>query len=379
MNDFTHDDDLFSVVSDDTIDTLDTADGGTDAAAPLWDTDSGGTVVGDAYPNPDGTFGDPNYNPYVYDTDGDGVADVDDASPFDPYGPGSDPDTAPQRSEDWRNDQLENAEQQGYDPQDPYADPYGDPSGYDPYADPSGYDPYADPAGYDPSQYDPAGYDPGGYGDYEHSAYAPWGADIDENGNMAYTPPNWTPDQFDGAGDPVGDAQYWQQQTSPTSCAVVTQGMILEKLTGMPLDENALMTQAEQAGIYDPQTGTQLEDIGKLLEMNGVDADQVQNADMFQLLDSLERGDQVIVGLDANEIWQPMHDTVTDAPLEQNPPAGHAVWVTGIDTQPDGSVYVLLNDPGAPFGSVEPIPLQDFVNAWQDFGSDMTVAHPVGA
>jgi len=87
----------------------------------------------------------------------------------------------------------------------------------------------------------------------------------------------------------------------------------------------------------------------------------------------------VIVGLDAKEIWTPLHDASTDAPLEQDPPMGHAVWVTGIDQQPDGSFVVLLNDPGAPFGEIEAVPLEDFVNAWEDNGASMTLAHPVAA
>lgn len=388
MSDFTHDDDLFSMVSDDTIDTLDTAAGG-DTAAPLWETE---TATDGAYPNPDGSFGDPNYDPFTADSDGDGLVDGIDLTPdgvepggyyTDPYASDTDGDGIPDA-----------ADQTPYGPNtqpyDPYADPAGDPgtppgmdplTPNDPYADPYGSydpstDPYADPNAPSDPYADPAGYDPNGF---DGQAYAPWGATFDENGEMTYVPADWTPDQFDGVGDPLGDAQYWQEQTSPTSCAVVTQGMILEKLTGLPMDEQTLMDQAEQAGIYDPENGTRMDDIGKLLEMNGVDTDTVENADMQQMVDALANGDQVIVGLDAKEIWTPLHDASTDAPLEQDPPMGHAVWVTGIDQQPDGSFVVLLNDPGAPFGEIEAVPLEDFVNAWEDNGASMTLAHPVAA
>ncbi|MFI6979360.1 hypothetical protein ACIBSV_12340 [Embleya sp. NPDC050154] len=375
MSDYTHDDDLFAMVSDDTIDTLDTADGGTVGAAPLWETDAGGESNG-AYPNStlpytDPNFDplhDPNYDPFHADSDGDGKIDMYDPQMFDPND-GNVPPATP--SQQWRDDQLAN------DPyaNDPYADPYGDPYA-DPYGDPYGSDPYG---GSDPYA-DPAGYDPGPAADHGQGVSPQWGAVDDGSGNWEYhAPDNWTPAQFDGFGDPVGDAQYWQQQTSPTSCAVVSQGMILEKLTGVPLDENALMTEAQQAGIYDPETGTRTDDIGKLLEMHGVDTDMVPGADMRQMLDALEKGDQVIVALDAQEIWSPVHDPNTGAPLEQDPTMGHAVWVTGIDTQPDGSVYVLLNDSGAPFGQTEPIPLADFVNAWQDRDTTMIVAHPTHA
>jgi hypothetical protein len=251
----------------------------------------------------------------------------------------------------------------------PYQDPYFDEYG-NPIVDPSELPP-AHPTGpYDgPAYNDAPGYDTPVYDD---GPYAPADA-------VPYTP-DWGPEDFDGIGNPVNDAALWHLQEGDMSCAVVAQGMILEDITGVPFDEQALVQQAMDAGIFDPENGTYNSDIGKLLEMNGVDCDQIQNADVQTLMDALENGDRPIVSLDANEIWEPLHDPATGMPIEQDPPAGHAVWITGMDVQinPDGSqsVYVLMNDSGTPNGACQAVELNDFLNAWEDTGNFLTVAHP---
>jgi hypothetical protein len=88
----------------------------------------------------------------------------------------------------------------------------------------------------------------------------------------------------------------------------------------------------------------------------------------------LQHNDRVIVGLNANEIWHPCRDSATGEPVEL-PLAGHAVWVTGIDQELDGSIKVILCDSGTPDGRAEAVDVADFLNAWADYGNEMVVAH----
>jgi uncharacterized protein YfdQ (DUF2303 family) len=59
-------------------------------------------------------------------------------------------------------------------------------------------------------------------------------------------------------------------------------------------------------------------------------------------------------------------------PVEQEN-AGHAVWVTGVDPEPDGSYKILLNDSGTSLGQMSAIDYWDFYNAWQDAGCFVAV------
>ena len=90
------------------------------------------------------------------------------------------------------------------------------------------------------------------------------------------------------------------------------------------------------------------------------------------IANALEKGDRVIVALDANEIWSPLRDA-DGIPIEQ-PNGGHAVWVTGIDPQADGSVKIILNDSGHPDGKMTAIDAVDFLNAWEDYSNFIVVA-----
>ncbi|NJO65669.1 MAG: hypothetical protein HC836_48625 [Richelia sp. RM2_1_2] len=102
-------------------------------------------------------------------------------------------------------------------------------------------------------------------------------------------------------------------------------------------------------------------------------AKKATNASLEDIADALEKGDKIIVGLDANEIWSPLRDAMTGSPVEQTN-GGHAVWVTGIDTEPDGSVKIILNDSGTDSGQMKAVDAQDFLNAWDDYGNLLLVA-----
>ena len=184
---------------------------------------------------------------------------------------------------------------------------------------------------------------------------------------------SWNPSDFDGWGNPFEDADCWQRQESSTSCAVVAQIGVYESITGNEISEAEACQIAQENGWYDPESGTSGENIGKFLEYWGIPTKQRYDATLVDIADALERGDKVIVGLDANEIWYPARDPQTGSPIEQSN-AGHAVWITGIDPEPDGSFKIILNDSGTADGQMKAVDAEDFLNAWGDYGNLLVVA-----
>ena len=173
-------------------------------------------------------------------------------------------------------------------------------------------------------------------------------------------------------GDPITEANYWRQQEGSASCAIVAQISIYESLTGQRITESSASEVAYQQGWFDPVTGTPEPYIGYILEDLGIETFQMNDATLETLEYALSIGDKPIVGLDANEIWYPQYDLYNN-PVEQED-AGHAVWVTGIDYQTDGSVDIILNDSGHPNGSTSVVDYHDFMNAWQDYDYFATIA-----
>lgn len=198
----------------------------------------------------------------------------------------------------------------------------------------------------------------------ETEDYTVWDLAFDENCH---------PSEFDGWGNPIAEAEHWQQQQGDNSCAVVAQAGVLESITGVDITEAEACEIAEANGWFDPETGTTPENIGKFLEHYGVACEKSYNANLEEIADALSKGDKVIVGLDANEIWYPVRDPMTGSPVEQTN-GGHAVWVTGINTEPDGSVKIILNDSGTPDGQMKVVDALDFLNAWEDYDNLLLVA-----
>lgn len=236
-------------------------------------------------------------------------------------------------------------------------------------------DPYGDSPTTTPDHPEPpAGADDGPYtGDHAPDAAAPY----ESYGPMDVThyTPEWTPADFDGVGDPLGDAAYYHGVQDLTNSPLATEGQIIEKLTGQPFNEAALAAEAQSAGFFDPMYGMDGGSVGSLLELHGIETETIYDANMDTLLNALESGDPVMAVVDTNETGLPLHDVVTGAPVEQNPPALSSVWVTGVDVQPDGSVYVLVNDPSWPEGQTMPVEVSDFANAWEDGGNQAVIAH----
>ena len=173
-------------------------------------------------------------------------------------------------------------------------------------------------------------------------------------------------------GIPLDDAYYWRHQQGDNSCAVVAQVCVYESLTGEYISEDAASYYAQQQGWFDPLSGTPLVDTGNILNDLGIETYQQFDTSFSDLEYALTWGDKPIVALDGNEIWNPQYDLYGN-PVEQAN-AGHAVWVTGIDYESDGSVGIILNDSGTSSGMASVVEYYDFINAWQDFSNFVMIA-----
>lgn len=180
---------------------------------------------------------------------------------------------------------------------------------------------------------------------------------------MGHAPIVSAPHEF---GTPEVDAAFWEgPQSYPDTCAIRCQEFILEQFKGLDIPEDALVRQAMEHGWYAPQEGTPLENVGNLLELNGVPIHRFHDATVFNLSNELAQGHKVIVGVDSGGLWQ-QHPILHG--IEQAlgiAGADHAVVVSGIDTSDPDDVRVIISDPGT--GQVAAAyPMDQFVDAWKE-------------
>ncbi len=165
-------------------------------------------------------------------------------------------------------------------------------------------------------------------------------------------------------GTPDYDAHYWEHQTTPFSCAVQAQRGIIEAMTGEPVSEAQLCTEAAERGWLTSADGTTVEDTGNLLELHGVETHSEMDASVGDIYQELALGHKVITGIRAEDIWD------ADNPLQDfgSQGANHAIWVTGIDKTDPNNIKVIINDSGDPDGAGKSYPLNEFMNAWGQSG-----------
>lgn len=167
-------------------------------------------------------------------------------------------------------------------------------------------------------------------------------------------------------GTPAQDTLLWDgQQSYPDTCAIRCQEFILEQFTGRDIPEDALVQQAMENSWYAPGGGTTPENVGNLLELNGIPIHRFQDATVFHLANELAQGHKVIVGVDSGELWQehPILEAIEDKLGIDG--ADHAVVVSGIDTSNPTETHVIVSDPGTGEAAAS-YPLDQFVDAWKD-------------
>ncbi len=179
------------------------------------------------------------------------------------------------------------------------------------------------------------------------------------------------------AGDPLLESEHWHYQEGEMSCAIVAQRGVLEAITGQDIPESDLVELAKSNGWFDPDAGTQPAAMGNILEAYGIPVERSYDSSIVDIHSALQRGDYVLVGLDANEIWNPVVSS-EGTPLEQAD-MGHAVWITSLDLRSDGGIDVVMNDSGLPDGKAVTVRGEDFLNAWKDYGNYMVSTNLNGA
>lgn len=159
------------------------------------------------------------------------------------------------------------------------------------------------------------------------------------------------------------------QQTYSDTCAIKSQQLILNEF-GIPCTEDQLVRFSYEHGWYKgDNSGTLLPDVGNLLEEAGIPCTRQANANVFNLVSELSQGHKIIVGVDADELWNnktligKFQNWFNDFFHGDTP--NHALIVAGIDTTDPNNIQVIVTDPGNG-DRYKAYPFEQFMDAWSD-------------
>lgn len=172
-------------------------------------------------------------------------------------------------------------------------------------------------------------------------------------------------------GDPEEAMKGWEFQGNTKRCALYSQMFVIEDLTDTDIDMEEMADIAEENGWFTEDGGTLLIDMNKMLDYYGVENEMSFNNDISDIEDCLSGGGKAIVSIDANEIWVGDNDNMFTPGYTPN----HAVEVIGIDYSSPDNPMVILNDSGHPDGCGSMIPLDVFVDSWEDSGCHLIACY----
>lgn len=176
-----------------------------------------------------------------------------------------------------------------------------------------------------------------------------------------------------------GNSAFVQQYYNDT-CAIRSQQIIMRDY-GIDISEHDLREIAIDNGWYSPGEGTQIQDVGNLLNITGVECHQSMNNTVYDLVGELSQGHRVIVGVDSGELWKRTSFGRLGEKIEDFigvNGADHALIVAGVDVNPDNpkDIKVILTDPGSGDLRIE-YKMDDFIDAWKDSNCFMvSTEHP---
>ncbi|MGW4482105.1 C39 family peptidase, partial [Rhodococcus triatomae] len=169
------------------------------------------------------------------------------------------------------------------------------------------------------------------------------------------------------SGNPAAWVLDWFYQQQDGYCGPSAVAQIVAQYTGTTIaGPDQMMDRALELGLVadgDPNAGMTLANIETLLEDQGVPGSIVDSS-LTDLAVKLDEGYGVIAMVDSGEIWG------TETGPEDNAP-DHVLVVAGIDQ--DRGV-VILSDPGVSHGNQLEVPIEQFVDAWQDSDCALLVA-----
>lgn len=175
-------------------------------------------------------------------------------------------------------------------------------------------------------------------------------------------------------GDPSSQMDDWIFQNTNDNCAVAAEVSIIHQFIGNDLNLDDASYISASHGWYQPGMGTDPSEIGNLMDLSGISNHSVMGATIEQLALELQNGHGVIVGVNADELWDEgilndIKQFFLDAfGLDNINPANHAVVVTGIDLSNPNNPMVIINDSGTPNGAAVKYPLDQFTDAWENSG-----------
>lgn len=164
------------------------------------------------------------------------------------------------------------------------------------------------------------------------------------------------------AGSPETDVENWHWQTEQNSCAVCCQEFVAEQLLDREFSEQGMIQYATERGWYNPESGTSVSDVGKLLEALGLEVEREYDLTLSDLFGELESGHKIICGVNNMILENP---GFAELPGYN---ANHAVEVIGIDYSNPEGVQVILNDSGVANGRGRSVSADIFIKAWNTSG-----------
>lgn len=196
-----------------------------------------------------------------------------------------------------------------------------------------------------------------------HSVETVAGTYADDLGN--FNPAHADMDRV--CGEPESAMEEWEYQGDTGRCALYAQKFVIEELTDTEIDMEELAKLAQENGWFSEEGGTPMLNMDRVLDYYGIDSDMSFYNNLSDIEECLEAGGKIIVAVDADEIWYGEQDDL----FTPGDGANHAVEVIGIDrTNPDDTM-VILNDSGNPNGCGELVPLETFLDAWEDGNCQM--------
>lgn len=177
---------------------------------------------------------------------------------------------------------------------------------------------------------------------------------------------------------PISKPEYdivsdYAAQAGRKLCVIYAEHYILQAF-GYSISLDELLSIAKQNKWIKHQ-GIQFKNIGKLLEYFSVEVERKTHASLADLQNALQQGHQVIVGVDAGELFaismlKKIEEKIEDW-FEQHP--DHALIVTDVKliSESNGKITV-LNIDGDQAKSWT-IPVAQFMDAWEDSNNYMVV------
>lgn len=169
------------------------------------------------------------------------------------------------------------------------------------------------------------------------------------------------------SGDVMRDIPQWSKQSEANSCAVNAQRFVINALKDAKYSEAELIETAKEQKLY-RSSGTAPADVGKLVEVYGLECEQISNGSLEELERIHQAGGKTIVTINSMKLAYP--------DLFGFYRADHAVQVVGIDRNDPGDVRVILNDPGRQDGAGLSVPADVFMKTWDTGNRFVAAVYP---